>query len=76
MSCCTRPEAFTNLPRAVVAKWHSDVVKIVAMPDVQQRIAAVAAEPRASTPEEFAAFLRDENAKMAKPIKAADVKVE
>ena len=65
-----------NLPRAVVDKWHGDVVKIVATPDFQQRIAAVAAESRASTPEEFAAFLRSENAKMARIIKAADVKAE
>jgi len=65
-----------NMPRPIVEKWHADVVKAVKMPDFQQRIAAVAAESRASTPEEFAEFLRQENAKMGKLIKAADVKVE
>jgi tripartite-type tricarboxylate transporter receptor subunit TctC len=60
----------------VVDKWHADVVKVVSTPEFQGRIAAVAAESRNSTPEEFAAFLRDESAKMAKIIKAADVKVE
>jgi tripartite-type tricarboxylate transporter receptor subunit TctC len=40
-----------NMPRAIVDKWQQDVAKVVAMPDVQERIAAVAAEPRASTPE-------------------------
>ena len=65
-----------NLPKPLVDKWHADVVTIVKTPEFQQRIAAVAAESRASTPEEFGAFLRDESAKMAKIIKAADVKVE
>jgi tripartite-type tricarboxylate transporter receptor subunit TctC len=65
-----------NMPKALVDKWHGDVVKVVNTPDFQSRIAAVAAESRASTPEEFAAFLRDETSKMGKIIKAADVKVE
>ena len=65
-----------GLPKPILDKWHGDVVKVVKTSDFQQRIAGVAAESRASTPDEFAAFLRDESAKMAKIIKAADVKVE
>jgi tripartite-type tricarboxylate transporter receptor subunit TctC len=65
-----------GMPKPLVDKWHADVVKVVKTPDFQQRIAAVAAESRASTPEEFAAFLRDETEKMGKIIKAADVRVE
>jgi tripartite-type tricarboxylate transporter receptor subunit TctC len=65
-----------NLPRAVVDKWHRDVVKVVSAPEFQGRIAAIAAESRASTPEEFAAFLREQSAKMATIIKTAGVKNE
>jgi len=65
-----------NMPRAIVDKWQQDVAKVVAMPDVQERIAAVAAEPRASTPEEFAAFVREQYAKMGKLVKDANVKAE
>lgn len=38
--------------------------------------AAVAAEPRGSTPEEFAVFVRDQHAKMGKLVKDANVKGE
>jgi tripartite-type tricarboxylate transporter receptor subunit TctC len=65
-----------NMPRAVVEKWQQDVAKIVAMPDVQERIRAVAAEPRASTPDDFAAFLREQHARMGKLVKDAAIKGE
>jgi tripartite-type tricarboxylate transporter receptor subunit TctC len=65
-----------NLPRAIVDKWQRDVARVVAMPDVQERIAAAAAEPRASTPEEFTIFVRDQYAKMGKLVKDANVKAE
>jgi len=65
-----------NMPRAVVEKWQRDVAKVIAMPDVQQRIADVAAEARASTPEQFTAFVREQYDTMGKLVKDANVKAE
>ncbi len=65
-----------NMPRAVVDKWQRDVAKVVAMPDVQKRIADAAAETRASTPEQFSQFVREQYDTMGKLVKAADVKAE
>jgi len=63
-----------NLPKPIVDKWQQDVAKVIAMPDVQERIAAVAGVPRALPPEAFARFLADQNAKMGKLVKDADIK--
>ncbi len=65
-----------NMPKSVVDKWQRDVAKVVAMPDVQKRIADAAADPRASTPEQFASFVREQYDTMGKLVKAANVKAE
>lgn len=65
-----------NMPRDIVDKWQRDVAKVVAMPDVQKRIAEAAAEVRASTPEQFNKFVRDQYATMGKLVKEANVKAE
>jgi len=65
-----------NMPKAIVDKWQRDVAKVVAMPDVQEKIAAAAAEARASTPEQFAVFVREQYATMGKLVKDANVKAE
>jgi len=44
------------------------------MPDVKERIAAVAGEARGLTPDAFAAFLRSQNQRMGKLVKDADIK--
>lgn len=65
-----------NMPRPIVDKWQRDVAKVVAMPDVQKRIADAAAEVRASTPEQFSQFVREEYETMGKLVKAANVRAE
>lgn len=63
-----------NLPKPIVDKWQQDVAKVIAMPDVQERMAAVAGVPRALPPDAFAKFLADQNAKMGKLVQDADIK--
>ena len=46
------------------------------MPDVRQRITELGGEPGGNRPEEFAAFIKAEYAKMGKLVKEADVKAE
>lgn len=68
--------AAPNTPRAIVDKWNRDVNKVVAMPDVAQRIASVGAETRGGTPEAFGEFLRDQYQKMGALVKEANVKAD
>ena len=63
-----------KVPRPIVARLNRDIVKVLAMPDVQKRIIDASAEARASTPEQFQAFLREKYDAMGKVVKDANVK--
>ena len=65
-----------NMPRAVVQKWNADVVKVLQMPDVRERIEQLAGQSVASSPAEFQAYLEVEYAKMGKLVKEANVKAD
>ena len=63
-------------PKDVVAKLSTEMVRILRQPDVVERLAGQGAEPVASSPEEFTAFIRSEIDKWAKLVKAANMKAE
>ena len=63
-------------PAEVVAKINADVAKVVQMPDVRERLAALGAEPMVMTPAEFRKFMRDEIEDSAKVVKAAGIKAQ
>ena len=63
-------------PKEIVRKLQQTLAKTLANPEVRSQLAAVGAEPVASTPEEFAKFMRVESDKWARVIKAGGVKVE
>jgi tripartite-type tricarboxylate transporter receptor subunit TctC len=63
-------------PKAVIARLNAEVVKILRMPEVVQRLSGQGAEPAGNTPEEFMAFVRDEIDKWAKLVKAANMKTD
>jgi tripartite-type tricarboxylate transporter receptor subunit TctC len=62
-------------PRPIIERLHAEVVKAVQRPDVASRLALDGTEPIASSPKEFAAFLRSERDQWAKVAKAANVRV-
>ncbi|MBI3938339.1 MAG: tripartite tricarboxylate transporter substrate binding protein [Betaproteobacteria bacterium] len=62
-------------PRAIVAKLHGDLVRIVAIPEVKERILTLGFEIVASRPEGFAAQIRNEVAKWRKVVKDAGIQV-
>ena len=64
------------VPRDIITKLHSGVVRALQNPEVRQRLLNDGAEPVGSSPEEFAAYLRSETAKWAKVIQAAGIKPE
>jgi tripartite-type tricarboxylate transporter receptor subunit TctC len=63
-------------PRAIVQKFHSDIVKVMKDADLKARFADLGVDAVSSTPEEFAAFMRAEAVKYAKLVKEANIKVD
>ena len=63
-------------PKAIIELLHREIVKVMALPDVQERMAVLGFEPVASTPEEFAARIKVEIPKWAKVIRDANIKAD
>jgi len=63
-------------PPEIVDLLHREIVKIVALPHVQEKLGALGFIAIADTPAEFAARLKSEFAKWAKVIKDAGIKVD
>jgi tripartite-type tricarboxylate transporter receptor subunit TctC len=63
-------------PAAVVNKLNSEVVRILKLPDVVERLATAGVEIQTSTPKEWGDFVKSEIAKWAKVVKESGVKVE
>lgn len=56
-------------PRAIVTRVNADVKRILELPDIRDRLAAEGADVAASTPEQFAAYIRSEMGKWAGVVK-------
>jgi tripartite-type tricarboxylate transporter receptor subunit TctC len=75
-STWTAVYAPAGTPPDIIREINGLVVKIVALPDIKEKLAALGVEPVGSSPEELAAFLKSEMAKWSKVIKAAGIKPE
>lgn len=58
-------------PQDVVNKLNAEMVKILAMPDVKERLAGQGAEAVSTSPEEFAEYIKAEQKKWADVVKAS-----
>jgi tripartite-type tricarboxylate transporter receptor subunit TctC len=65
-----------GVPREVVARLNSVIVKIVNTAEMKDAFNRQGLDPATSTPEEFAAFIRKEVAQNIKVVKEAGIKVE
>ena len=63
-----------KLPSAIAKKMNEDVNKVLAMPDVQERLDSYGAEDGGGSTEKFANFIRSETAQWAKVVKEGNVK--
>ena len=64
-------------PREVVSKLHGSIKKVLAMPEVREKLAAAGIEPASSdSPEEFVAFVRSQADVRAKVIQAVGIKID
>jgi tripartite-type tricarboxylate transporter receptor subunit TctC len=64
-------------PREVVHKLHGSIRKVLAMPEVREKLLTAGIEPASSnTPEEFATFIRAQADTRAKVIQAIGMKLD
>jgi tripartite-type tricarboxylate transporter receptor subunit TctC len=65
-----------ELPRDILMRINSELVKALQHPDIKSGFAKVGAESVGNTPQEAAIFVRNEFKKWADVIKTAHIKAE
>jgi tripartite-type tricarboxylate transporter receptor subunit TctC len=65
----------TGTPRPIVEKLNAEIVKIMQMPAVLERLAPDGTLAISSTPDEFAAFIKSEQAKWSKVVREANITI-
>ena len=65
-----------NTPQAIVDRLHREIVRILAQPDMKERLVGLGADPVGNSPQAFAAFIRSEHAKWSRVIRDAKMQVE
>ena len=63
-------------PKAVVDQLNAEIKKLIALPDVAEKLKALGFTPVASTPDEFAVRINAEIAKWDKVIRDAKIRIE
>jgi tripartite-type tricarboxylate transporter receptor subunit TctC len=63
-------------PRPVVDRVNAEIVRILALPEIREKLAVLGMEPTPSTPEQFAAVIRIDAEKSGRLIKAAGVRAD
>ncbi|MBG9390455.1 Bug family tripartite tricarboxylate transporter substrate binding protein [Caenimonas aquaedulcis] len=65
-----------NTPAAIVDKVSQDIAKVLAMPDVKQRLESQGQTPLATTPQQMSALMKSNLAEFSNVIKAANIKID
>ncbi len=65
-----------NTPPSIVNRLNKEIVDALATPEIRERAIAAGAEPAASTPQEFAAFIRSEIVKWKEVIAKAKIRID
>ena len=60
-----------GVAKNIIARMNAEIVRSIKLPDVQEKITIAGGEPRASTPEEFAQYLKKDVAYWAPAIREA-----
>jgi tripartite-type tricarboxylate transporter receptor subunit TctC len=63
-------------PPAIVGRLNAEVVKLLHLPDVRERLLATGTEAAGTSPAEFAAYIKSEIVKWAKVIKESGARAE
>jgi tripartite-type tricarboxylate transporter receptor subunit TctC len=62
--------------KAIIEKLSREIARILAMPDIKEKLEAQGMDPFISSPGQFASLMKSEMAKYGKVIKAANIKIE
>ena len=65
-----------GVPREIITRLNTEIVKALRTPDLQERLLRDGAEPVGNTPDEFRAYIEADVAKWAKAIDAAGIRFE
>jgi len=63
-------------PRDIIVKLNAEIVRILGLPEIRERLLGLGAEPVGNSPEQFAAFLREDIARWAKVVKDAKIPLQ
>lgn len=60
----------------IITKLHTDIVRLLQLPEITERLATQGVIVVASSPEEFAAFIKQDVAKYSKLVKTANIRID
>jgi tripartite-type tricarboxylate transporter receptor subunit TctC len=63
-------------PKEIITKLNGELNQILKLPDIQEKSAAVGADPVGGTPEQFGEYLKSEIAKFARVVKEAKISAQ
>jgi tripartite-type tricarboxylate transporter receptor subunit TctC len=63
-------------PKAIVARLNTEILRVLKIPEVKERLENVGFELVGGTPDAFAAYIRSEIEKWARVVKASGIKAE
>jgi len=63
-------------PKAIIDKWNTEIVKMVADPETKKKLDALGFVPVANSPDEFAERIKSEMARWDKVVKTAGIHVD
>ncbi len=63
-------------PKAIIARLHKEIIKVLAESEVRERLSAEGAELVGNTPEQFDAYIKAEIGKWAKVVKISGARAD
>jgi tripartite-type tricarboxylate transporter receptor subunit TctC len=63
-------------PKPIVAKLRNEIARIANLPEVREKLVSMGADPMLNTPEQFADWIKTEQAKWAEVVKKANLKFQ
>jgi tripartite-type tricarboxylate transporter receptor subunit TctC len=63
-------------PKDIIDRWHGEIAKVVATPEVKERLETLGFAPVANLPDEFGARIKFETARWGKVVHDANIKAD